>query len=220
VHVEPIGLSVQEVPLQMLGATQSVIDVAAVQVVRHAPAVMSQVYFPHGNVVAARQTPAPSQVRCDSAVTVSIQVDAAHCVPAMYLRQPPAPSQVPSVPQVDAADIVHWDATSGAVPAGIGEQVPTLPVIPHDMHVPVQAVLQQILFTQWPCAQSVSSPDGQLPPFGILPQLELTQVLPIVQSAAVVVQVILHAVAPHWYGSQGLVVAARHVPAPSQVRAE
>ena len=152
----------------------------------------------HGTAVAALQVPAPSQARADSAMVVLMQARAAHCVPATYLRQPPAPSQVPSLAQVDAAAIGHWVATSGAEPAGMGEQVPTLPVIEHDMQVPVQALLQQTLFTQWPEAQVLSCPVEQVPPIGIRPQLMLTQVLPDEQSAAVLVHDILHAPVPHW----------------------
>ena len=67
------------------------------------------------------------------------------------------------------------------------------------MQVPVQAELQQTLLTQNPDAQSVPMPDGHEPPTGILPQLMLTHVLPVVQSAAVVVQVVLQALlVPHW----------------------
>jgi hypothetical protein len=104
---------------------------------------------------------------------------------------------VPSLPHVEAAATGHCDATSGGSPAAIGVQVPTLPASEHDMHVPVQAVLQQTLFTQWPDAQSESSPDEQVPPIGILPQLMLTQVLPVVQSLAVVVHDVLQAVVAH-----------------------
>ena len=60
--------------------------------------------------------------------------------------------------------------------------------------------------------------DEHVPPTGILPQLIETQVLPVVQSADVVVQVVLHAVVAHWYGAHELVVAGRHVPAPSHDR--
>jgi hypothetical protein len=45
------------------------------------------------------------------------------------------------VPQVAAPLSVHW--FSGSVPAGIGVQVPTVPVRPHDWHTPAQATLQQ-----------------------------------------------------------------------------
>jgi hypothetical protein len=152
----------------------------------------------HGTAVAALQVPAPSQLRGDSAVVVLMHAGCAHWVPGMYLRQAPAPSQVPSLPQVDAAAIGHCVATSGAEPAGMGEQVPTLPAIEHDVQVPVQALLQQMLFTQWPEAQVLSCPVGHEPPIGIRPQLMLTQVLPDEQSAAVLVHDILHAPVPHW----------------------
>ena len=170
-------------------------------------------------MVAAAQTPAPSHRRCDVNVD-PVQLPATHCVPLMYLRQAPAPSQVPSLPQVDAAAIVHCDATSGAEPAAIGVHVPMLVEIEHDMHVPAHAVLQQTLLTQNPDAQSAPMPDGQGPPTGILPQLMATQVLPDTQSAAEVVQVVLQAPVPHRYGVHELVVAARQVPAPSQVRGD
>jgi hypothetical protein len=98
--------------------------------------------------VAGAQTPAPSQLRADSAVVAFMHIAAAHCVPLTCLRHPPAPSQVPSLPQVEAAAAGHCDATSGATPAGIGVQVPTLPVTEHDMQVPMQAELQQTLLTQ------------------------------------------------------------------------
>ena len=116
-----------------------------------------------------------------------MQLAAAHDVPLAYLRHAPAPLQVPSLPHVVAAAIGHCDATSGGSPGAIGEHVPTLPASEHDMQVPVQALLQQTLLTQKLDAQSEFTPDGQVPPIGILPQLMVTQVLPVVQSAAVVV---------------------------------
>jgi hypothetical protein len=197
VQAAPLGLSVQMLALQMFGATQSAACVATAQPVRHEPDAMSQVYFPHAVAVAAPQTPAPSHTRADAAVVVLVQVAAAHCVPLTCFRHAPAPLQVPSLPQVEGAAAGHCDATSGGLPGAIGEHVPTLPVSEHDMHVPVQALLQQMLFTQKPDAQSEFTPDGQEPPIGILPQLMFTQVLPDVQSAAAVVQAILQAPVPH-----------------------
>jgi hypothetical protein len=194
VHAVPIGLSVQMLALQMFGATQSV--AAVVQVVRHAPAVASQVYLPHGFGAAAPQTPAPSHVRADRAVVAFMHIDGAHCVLLLNLRHAPAPLQVPSFPQVDAAAAGHCDATSGAVPAAIGEQVPTLPATEQDMQVPVQAELQQTLLTQKFDAQSEPIPDGHAPPIGIFPQLMATQVLPATQSAAEVVHEVLQAPVP------------------------
>ena len=180
--------------LQMFGATQSV--AAVVQVVRHAPAVVSQVYLPHAVGAAAPQTPAPSHVRADSAVVELMHIGGAHCVLVLYLRHAPAPLQVPSLPHVDAAAAVHCDATSGGSPAAIGEHVPTLPATEHDMHVPVQAALQQMLLTQKFDAQSELIPDGQAPPIGIFPQLMATQVFPATQSAAEVVHEVLQAPVP------------------------
>ena len=52
-------------------------------------------------LVAAWQTPAPSHVRAEVSVE-PLQLTAAHCVPAAYLRQAPAPLQEPSVPQDEA----------------------------------------------------------------------------------------------------------------------
>ena len=193
VHAVPVGFNVQLPALQMLGATQSA---SAVHVVRHAVPPVLQVYFPHEPVVGAAHAPAPSHRRAGVNVE-PLQVAAAHTVLLTYLRQAPAPLQVPSLPQVDAAAIGHCDATRGAAPAAIGEHVPTLPASEHDTHVPVQAMLQQMLFTQFPDWQSVPTPDGHEPPIGILPQLMATQVLPVVQSAAEVVQVILQAPVPH-----------------------
>jgi hypothetical protein len=217
VHAAPAGLSVQMFALQMLGATQSV--AAVVQLVRQAPAVVSQVYLPHAMAVAARQTPAPSQVRTDRPVVAFMHVAAPHCVPSACFRQPPAPSQVPSLPHVDAAATGQNDATSGGSPSPIGEHVPTLPVSEHDEQAPAQALLQQTLATQYPDAQSEFMPDGHAPPIGILPQLIIVQVLPAVHSVEVE-QVVRHAAVPQVNGAHELVVAVRHVPMPSHDRGD
>jgi hypothetical protein len=116
-------------------------------------------------------------------------------VPAAYLRQAPAPSQAPSSPQVAAVASLHWPP--GSWPSGTFLQVPSLPVIAHDLHVPEQAVMQHL-----PCAQifelhSASAP--QLAPIGFGPQLPATQLLGATQSASVaqVVRQVLLSVA-HW----------------------
>jgi hypothetical protein len=193
VHAAPVGFRVQLPALQTLGARQSA---SAVQVVRQAAPAASHLYFPHGPVVAAPQTPAPSHARDDVNVD-PVQLAAAHDVPMTYFRQAPAPLQVPSLPQVVAAAIGHCVATSGGCPVAIGEHVPTLPAIEQDMQVPVHALLQQTLLTQKPDAQSELSPDEHVPPTGIFPQLMVTQVFPVVQSAALVVHAVLHADVPH-----------------------
>ena len=68
-------------------------------------------------------------------------------------------------------------------------QVPALPVIAHDLQVPVQVVEQQTPWAQIPDLQSESAP--QLAPTGFGPQLPLTQKLPVVQSESLE-QVVLH----------------------------
>ena len=143
-----------------------------------------------------------------------MQIAAAHWVPVGKLRQAPAPLQVPSRPQVEALAATHWLAALGAWPAGTGVQVPTLLVSAHDMQVPAQALLQQT-----PCAQKFEAqaePVVQGAPGGSLPQLLLVQEFGETQSA-LVEQVVLQAVVPHWNGSHIAVVAARQDPAPSQV---
>ena len=165
------------------------------QPVRHAPDAMSQVYLPHAVMVAALQTPAPSQTRAETAVVVLEHIAAAHCVPLTCFRHAPPPLHVPSLPHVAAAAAGHCDATSGGLPGAIGEHVPTLPASEHDMHVPVHALLQQTLLTQKPEAQSEFRPDEHVPPIGIFPQLMLVQVLPVVHWV-VAVQVVRHAAVP------------------------
>ena len=143
-----------------------------------------------------RQTPAPAQVRCGVSVDPT-QVPAAHCVPAAQNRQAPAPLHMPSSPQVVDVVPAHWVAGVGAVPLATLLHVPTLPVIAHDLHVPVQAVMQHR-----PCAQifelhSASAP--QIAPIGFGPQLPPWQLLGATQSASVmhVVRHVLPSVA-HW----------------------
>src|SRR4051794_40579479 len=118
--------------------------------------------------LAAAQVPSPLQSRGGLKVA-PVQVAGAQVVPEMCFRQAPVPSQVPSFMQVDGAEAGHWLATTGACPDAIGEQVPTLPVIVHDMQVWVQAELQQTPCTQLP--EVHSGPIVQVAPFGSVPQL-------------------------------------------------
>jgi hypothetical protein len=93
-------------------------------------------------VVAARHTPAPSHDRGDDSVD-PMQLAAPQAVPTAYFRHAPAPSHLPSVPHVIDPMSVHWVAGVGAVPAGTGEQVPTLPVRLHAWQEAAHPVLQQ-----------------------------------------------------------------------------
>jgi hypothetical protein len=160
------------------------------------------------------QVPAPSHagggVKLDP-----VQLAFPHVVPLTHLRQPPVPSQEPSRPQVLAAAAAHWPV-GAAVPAGIGVQVPGVPVRLHDIQVPVQALLQQTPWAQNPVPHSVPVP--QAAPGGLRPQLMLTHWFGDTQSV-LVEQVVLQAVALHMNGAQLALVTVRQVPAPSQVRA-
>jgi hypothetical protein len=94
-------------------------------------------------------------------------------------------------------------------------QVPALPVIAHDMQLPVQVVAQQTLFAQWPDLQSVSA--AQVAPGGLGPQLPATQkLLAPVQSASDEQVVLQVPVAPQVYGAQDRFAGALQVPLPSQ----
>jgi hypothetical protein len=68
----------------------------------------------------------------------------------------PVPSQSPLVPQPVAPVAVHCVAGVGAEAAGMFVQVPALPLFAHDMHVPVQALVQQTLCWQKPEAHSAA----------------------------------------------------------------
>ena len=57
------------------------------------------------------QAPAPSQ-RPANVATETAQEGAMHVVPAAYGRQPPLPSQKPSVSQVAAVASAHWPSGS------------------------------------------------------------------------------------------------------------
>jgi hypothetical protein len=97
-------------------------------------------------------------------------------------------------------------------------QVPSLLVIAHDMHLPVQVVAQQTPCWQWLDWQAASA--AQLAPGGLSPQLPLLQVFPVEQSPSTV-QTVLHvpALAPlvlHMYGTHGWLGWALQVPIPSQ----
>ena len=87
-----------------------------------------------------------------------------------------------------------------------------------DLHVPVQAELQQTPWTQ--NVETHSAPAEQVEPGGFLPQLPLMQVLGDTQSAFVA-QTTPHAlVVPHLNGSHMEFVPALQSPLPSQVPAD
>ena len=95
-QVAPTGFFVHAPPTQTLGATQSASAVHDVL-----QALVPHTYAPHEAPDDIWQVPVPLQVR--AAVNVDpVQLAAAQVVPLAYRRHPPPPSQVPSVPQVEA----------------------------------------------------------------------------------------------------------------------
>ena len=138
-HGCPLGLLPQLPPMHVLGDTQSP---SALHVVRHAFAVGSQLNGSQSELVTVLQTPAPSHVRWGVHVD-PVHAAGAHGMPIAHKRHPPAPLQVPSVPHVVAAVAEHCVARDGAAPLAMLLHVPALPLIAHDLHVPVQASLQQ-----------------------------------------------------------------------------
>jgi hypothetical protein len=208
------GFSSPQTPaLQTLGDTQSVLVAQEVSQIVALP----QIRFPgQAPATTGLQIPEPSQV-CAGVSVEPAQLPGTHWVPATYVRQAPAPLQVPSVPQVEVDVVAHWEVGVGAWPVATGEQVPGLPLSAHDMQVPVQAELQQTPCAQNPEAHALAR--VQAAPGGSLPQLMVVvlQVLGETQSVFEA-QVVLQAPVPHSNGSHMAVVAARQVPAPSQVR--
>jgi hypothetical protein len=165
-------------------------------------------------VEAALQTPAPSQVRADVAVTPPVGQEApAHWVPAAYSWQAPLPLQKPVVPQLADPCAVHCPAGSGPL-AGTGEQVPAVPVRAQDIQVPLHEVPQQIPWAQMVLLHSV--PLEQTAPFGLSPHDPPLQEAGIAQSLSVA-QVALQAFVPQANGKQEDDAGTPQVPAPSQV---
>jgi hypothetical protein len=197
------------VPVHTFGDAQSELEA---HVVLHAAA--PQMYGVQGVVVPAWQVPAPLQVRAELAV-VPVQLAAAHCVPDAYRRQPPEPSQKPSVMQPAAPASVHW--FKGSCPAGTLVHVPMLPLSAHDLQFELQAVAQQTPWAHTPLVHSL--PAAQAVPFVFFVHTPPLQMLGLLQSALVVHEV-LHALVPHTNGSQLEVLAAWQVPVPLQVRVE
>jgi hypothetical protein len=133
-------------------------------------------------------------------------------VPLTYLRQPPLPSQVPSVPQVEAALCAHCPPS--ALPAGTLVHVPALPGTAQERQRPVHAVWQQTPCWQKPEKQSSFVP--QVAPAGALPQLRAVQTLPELHWASVVQVVRQVPSVPHAKGVQGSPEAGTQAPCPSQ----
>jgi hypothetical protein len=217
VHVDPLGRRphVPFVPgfMQVLGEVQSVL---AAHVVLHTPFVASHANGVHSDEVTVLQAPTPSQVRVGVNVDPT-QVEAAQVVPLGYSWHAPLPLQTPLVPQLEAPWSMHW--FSGSCPTGMFVQVPSVAASAHDVQVPVQLELQQTPCWHDPEAHSVPAPQAR--PSGFLVQVPPLQTFGARQSVSAV-QVTLQTlfVVSHRKFPQVDMVAAAHVPAPSQVRGD
>jgi hypothetical protein len=94
-----------------------------------------------------RQCPIPSQT-CSPVTESPSQAPGMHIVPLGYLRQAPAPSHVPSRPQVLEGDIAQSEGWRGSPPLTRETQVPSDPVSAQVRQPLVQASLQQNPSTQ------------------------------------------------------------------------
>jgi hypothetical protein len=119
-----------------------------------------------------------------------------HTVPTAYLRQPPAPSHLPSVPH-EAAPWSLQTLRLSIAPAASGVHLPFDDSSEQLRHEPVQAWSQQTPSTQKFDLQSAAA--LHVPPFCLGPQLLLTQATPAMQSASDS-QRCLHAPAAQRYG--------------------
>ena len=81
-------------------------------------------------------------------------------VPSTWARHCPAPSQVPSSPQVDLSSATQSEGRRGFPPAGVGVHLPSAVGRPHDRQSPLQAVSQQTPSAQNPLSHCVPQVQG------------------------------------------------------------
>jgi hypothetical protein len=118
-----------------------------VHVSKHAPLASSHENGAQIVDGAGLQCPAPSHASSSMTATPS-HWPALHTVPETQRRQAPAPSQVPSQPQLPGSDFVHAFGSRGTVPATRDVQVPMAPTAAHVLQASPHAVLQQTPSTQ------------------------------------------------------------------------
>jgi hypothetical protein len=112
---------------------------------------------------------------------------AAQMVPFAYLRQPPAPSHLPSVPQ-EAAPWLVQVVRGSSLPAATEVHLPSDDSSAQLRQAPWQASAQQTPSTQKLLAHSEAC--AQVWPFCLGPQLPCTQAWPATQSASLVQRVL------------------------------
>jgi hypothetical protein len=133
------------------------------QLPRHLPSA-PQAYAPQEALLVAWQAPPPSQTAANVSVP-PVQDSGVQTVLAGYLRQAPAPSQVPSCPHDGAPSSAQ--PPRGSVPGAAGTHTPACSGVAHDMQAPAHAVSQHRPSAQKPLSQSAGAAQGA--PFGIPP---------------------------------------------------
>jgi hypothetical protein len=118
---------------------------------KQAPVVWSQENGAQMTVGPGRQRPMPSHAWAPTTASPS-HMPGPQAVPAVYLRQAPAPSHLPSKPQVVTSAVWHAVESRGAMPAGMNVHVPI--VAEQVWQGSVQATLQHTPSTQKPLEQS------------------------------------------------------------------
>jgi hypothetical protein len=209
----PAGFLPHTLPTQVLGATQSAL---VWQVSRQA--VPSHMNGEQGRVVPPTlHRPLPLQVFASVSVEPAAgHMGGAHWVPATCLRHAPAPSHLPSLPQVEAGDTPHVPLGSVA-PAPTGEQVPSVADSRHETHGPSHAVLQQTLSRGEHTRPAPHSAVAlHCAPLGLRPHDPLMHVALGAQSA-LAVQVERQTAAPQANGKQEVMAGTVHTPAPLHV---
>jgi hypothetical protein len=163
--------------------------------------------------VTVRQAPVPSQVR--GGINVDpVQLPGTHSVPAAQYRQAPVPLHTPSRPQDVIAVPTHWLATTGAVPLGTFEHMPSAVASAQVLQVPLHALSQQRPCAQKPELHSLAI--VHVAPSGLSEQVVPLQMLGATQCASLE-QVFrqMPIVVSHWNAWHDCVVAAAQAPAPS-----
>jgi hypothetical protein len=169
----PFGFLPQELPTHTLPCEQLP---SIVQLPKHL--LPLQAKGTHDSESGAAQLPVVLQT--DSGVnTLFSQRSGAQTVPGRCLRQPPAPSHFPSVPQVDTGCVAHMLCGSSA-PFAAGVHVPSDDPSAQLRQGPTHAWSQQRPSTQWLLAQSPAPAHGW--PFVFFPQLPFWQAMPAMQS--------------------------------------
>jgi hypothetical protein len=130
--------------MQTMPGAQSL---SVAQVAWQAPVTIEQAKGAQGKGPPSRQVPRPSHRPAVTCMVALVQLGGVQTVPAMYRAHPPAPSQVPLVPQVMAGISAHWPRGS-FTPAATGRHTPGEPTCPQLTQGPSHFESQQTPSTQ------------------------------------------------------------------------